>query len=129
MSDMFSAISNQVSSAWNTVATNAVNLGSQVSKFGGQISGRVVNFVSPKLSELAAKVQSLNPRTPMQNAWSFAKANPGITALVVSGAVATFVLSTQTDNLVHKYALRVVAVAALVFAAVAATTPVVGSKV
>lgn len=123
MSDILSAVSNQVCSAYNTVATNAVSFANQAYNFGGKIAGRAASFVSPALSSLAAKVESLNPPTFFQKVWTVAKSNVGISALLLTGAVAALALSRRTDNQVHKYALLTAGVAALAFSAIAATTP------
>lgn len=127
MSDILSSVSNQVFSAYNTVATNSVGLANQAYNFGGTIAGRAVSFVTPALSGIVAKVQSfvqnLNAPTFFQNVWTVAKSNVGISALLLTGSVAALALSRRTDNQVHKYALLTAGVAALAFSAIAATTP------
>lgn len=123
MSNILSAVSNQVFSAYNTVATNAISLGSQAYNFGGKIAGRAASYVTPALSSLVAKVQSLNAPTFFQNVWTLAKSNVGITAFLLTCSVTTLVLSRRTDNQVQKYALLTAGVAALAFSAIAATSP------
>ncbi len=119
MSNMLSAVSNQIFSAYNTVATNVVSLANQTSRFGG----RVINSISPALSSLAEKVKGLNPPSFLENAWAFAKSNVGISTLLLSGAVTMLVLSRRTENQLHKYALLTAGVATLALSAIAVTQP------
>lgn len=133
MSDILSSVSNQVFSAYNTVAANAVSFGSQAYAFGGKIAGQAASFVTPAVSSLVTKVQTfvqnLNLSGLFQNVMTVAKSNVGVSALLLTGAVGALALSRRTENQMHKYALLTAGVAALAFSAIAATSPFGSSPV
>jgi hypothetical protein len=116
---MLSSIGNSVTNAISTGAVFAGQVANKVYGFGGQIC----NYITPALSGLVAKVNSLNVPTYVTGAVNLAKSPVGMTTLALSAAVLCLVASRKVENRIAKGMLLIAGVTSIVFSAVAVTKP------
>jgi len=119
MSEMLSSIGNTVTNAISTSANFAGQVASKVYGFGGSIC----NYITPKISDLVAKVNSLNVPTYVTGAYNLAKSPVGITTIALTAAVFCLVASRRIENKIAKAMLLIAGVTSMVFSAVVITKP------
>lgn len=118
MSNILSAVNTQVTNAFHTVATSAVSIAKQTYSFGG----RIVGYVTPTISALAAKVQSIRVPAFLATAWTAAKSDVSVSTFFLIAGVTTLVLArTTAKSALYKVALYTVGAASVALAAVVAS--------
>lgn len=118
MSNILSAVNTQVTNAFHTVATSAVAIAKQTCSFGG----RIVGYVTPTISALAAKVQSIRVPAFLATAWTAARSDVSAsTFFLIAGVAALAVARTTGKSALYKAALYTAGAASIALAAVVAS--------
>ncbi len=119
MSNILNAVSTQVCNVINLVTTGAANVCSQAKNFGG----RVVGAVTPTISAVAAKVQSIKVPAFVSNAWNTVSSKPGFNAVLLAAGLGTLALAYRAESRAYKIGLYILGGAAVTASAVACTLP------